>query len=252
MAEPRIRLVTKGDDLGSCHTANLAFDEAFRKGQLRNAVVMPICPDIVEAAEMLAGEKGMCFGLHSSMNAEWDSPKWKPVSPPEKVPSLIDDNGCLFQTCDTLFHRPFVFEEVFIELQAQLDYARTLGFDIKFADAHCGWTWILKDRADEFTAWGERNGLMQRPTVGRLPEVECDGDPVEKLIARLEAAEPGTYIVGGHPGYDNEEMRALGHPGYPGEQVATEREWERRIHTDPRILEYCASNGVVPTRFDEL
>ncbi|MBD3240657.1 MAG: ChbG/HpnK family deacetylase [Chitinivibrionales bacterium] len=252
MAEPRIKLVTKGDDLGSCHSANLAFEEAYKKGQLKNAVIMPICPDIVEAAQLLAGEKGLCIGLHSSMNAEWDSRKWKPVSPVEKVPSLVDDDGYLFQTCDRLFHRPFDFGEVFIELQAQLDYGRELGFDIKFADAHCGWTWILKEREDEFGKWCDRNGLMRRPKVNRLPDVACDGDPVEKLIARLEAAEPGTYIVGGHPGYDNEEMRGLGHPGYPGDQVATEREWERRIHTDPRILEYCRNSGVVPVRFDEL
>jgi hypothetical protein len=248
---PRIRLATQGDDLGSCHTANLAFEEAYKKGILRNASLLSICPGIVEAAEMLAGEKGLCFGLHSSMNSEWDSVRWGSVAPPDKVPSLLAEDGKLFQTTTQLFHSGPKFEEIMIELQAQLDYARKLGFEVTYADAHCGWTWILKEREDEFGKWCEREGLIRRKRYDRLPKVEIEGDPVEKLIARLEAAEPGTYATGGHPGYDNEEMRALGHEGYPGERVASEREWERRIHSDERIVKYCKEHDVVPIRHDE-
>ncbi len=252
MKQPRIRLFTRGDDLGSCHSANLAFEEAYKKGLLRNAGVMAICPDVREAAEMLAGEKGLCFGLHSSMNAEWDNIKWRPVLTPEKVPSLVDADGHLFQTCDKLFHRPFVFEEVMNELQAQLDYLRELGFDIQYADTHCGWVWILKEREEEFAKWCEREGLIMPRGFKRLPDTGAGGDRVERLIAQLEAAEPGAYMVVGHPGYDNEEMRQLGHEGHRGAQVAQAREWERRIFTDPRIIEYCGKNGVEPARFGEV
>jgi hypothetical protein len=249
--DARIKLATQGDDLGSSHSANKAIAEAYRNGILRNTSIMVICPEIKEAAEMLASEKGLCFGLHSSMNAEWDTVKWGPVLPPERVPSLVDGDGNLFQTTVQLFQNNPSVDEVMAELQAQLVYARELGFEISYVDAHCGWTWILKDDEARFHEWVESNGLKRRGRYERLPDVAIDGDPVEKLIARLSSAEPGQYAVGGHPSYDNEEMRALGHDGYPGDKVATEREWERRIFTDQRILTYCAENGVVPIRHDE-
>ena len=85
----------------------------------------------------------------------------------------------------------------------------------------------------------------------RLPQVNVEGDPVEQLIAQLDAAPPGQYLIVGHPAYDNEEMRALGHEGYPGDVVAAEREWQRRIFVDPRIVAYCRENGVKPMRYDE-
>jgi hypothetical protein len=46
-------------------------------------------------------------------------------------------------------------------------------------------------------------------------------------------------------------MRALSHDGYPGDVVAVEREWQRRIFMDPRIVEYYRQNGVTPIRYDE-
>ena len=74
---------------------------------------------------------------------------------------------------------------------------------------------------------------------------------MEQLIARLDAAPPGQYLIVGHPAYDNEEMRALGHDGYPGEVIGPEREWQRRMFTDPRIVAYCRESGVAPIRYDE-
>jgi len=85
----------------------------------------------------------------------------------------------------------------------------------------------------------------------RLPDVEIDGDMVEELIAKLESAKTGQFLVVGHPGYDNHELRDLGHLGYPGEEVACSREWQRRIFTDPRIIDYCKNNEVEVIRYDQ-
>jgi hypothetical protein len=74
---------------------------------------------------------------------------------------------------------------------------------------------------------------------------------VEQLIARLEAAPPGQYVLVAHPAYNNDYMRTLGHDGFPGEQVAAEREWERLLFTDPRVLECCRTHSVQPIRYDE-
>ena len=114
------------------------------------------------------------------------------------------------------------------------------------------WGRAVEGLDERYARWCEREGLRPHHLYHRpLPRAGGQGDRVEQLLAALKAAEPGQYAVVGHPAYENAEMRALGHAGYPGEQVAREREWERRMFMDPRVVRYCQENGVVPIRYDE-
>ena len=47
---PRIRLITRGDDCGSNHTANVAIRAAFEHGILKNTSIMVPCAAVEEAA----------------------------------------------------------------------------------------------------------------------------------------------------------------------------------------------------------
>jgi predicted glycoside hydrolase/deacetylase ChbG (UPF0249 family) len=252
MNPPRIRLITRGDDCGSNHTANVATLNAFKNGILKNTSIMVPCSKVKEAAEMLAGEGQLCCGLHCTVTAEWDDVRWGPVLPPEDVPSLVDRRGMFFQTTRALHDNQPRLDELMRELQAQLDRARTLGFDIRYADQHMDIGQVVDGLDQAFDAWCRREGIRNsRPYNRHLPAVEMDGDPVEQLIACLGAAPPGQYLIVGHPAYDNEEMRALGHEGYPGDVIAVERDWQRRLFVDPRMVDYCRQNGVLPIRYDE-
>lgn len=138
------------------------------------------------------------------------------------------------------------------EVQAQLDKARGLGFDIKYADMHMGFGWVIEGLAEEFNLWCQREGLINGDTISpSLPVEKTDGDPVEEFIASLEKAEPGQYLIVGHPGYDSEDLRSLDHKGYPGNEVARTRDWQRKIFMDKRVIEYCQNNNVLPVRFDQ-
>ncbi len=251
MSENRIRLVTRGDDSGMCHTANVAVRDAFRKGILRNTSLMVPCPALEEAAQMFAELPGLCVGLHAALNSEWDAPRWGPVLAADEVPSLVDENGHLFQTTQALHDNDPVPEEMMAEIQAQLDLARREGLEIAYVDCHMGFSWIdeMEERVADFA---RREGLIYRPAgLSRLPEIEGEYEsPAEGLMARLEAAEPATYLLVGHPGYDNDEMQALGHPGH--RDVAAARDRQRRMFMEPPIVEYCESHGVEPIRFTEL
>ncbi|MGH9937478.1 MAG: ChbG/HpnK family deacetylase, partial [Blastocatellia bacterium] len=61
---PRIRLITRGDDLGCARSLNRAMKECYEKGILKNCSVLAATPYVEEAARMLAKAKGLCFGLH--------------------------------------------------------------------------------------------------------------------------------------------------------------------------------------------
>ena len=93
----RIRLITRGDDCGAALSGNAAIRDAFREGILRNTSVMVPGPVVEEAAQMLAHERDLCFGLHCTLTAEWDRVRWGPVLPPDRVPSLVDRRGHFYQ-----------------------------------------------------------------------------------------------------------------------------------------------------------
>jgi len=248
----RIQLITRGDDCGSSHTANVAILDAFTHGILRNTSIMAPCPFVQEAAEMLSDQPGLCCGLHATVTAEWDRIRWGPVLPQDQVPSLVDKNGHFFQTTRAVHDHGARLDEIMAELQAQLDRVRHLGFDIRYADMHMGFGRVAEGLDAAFEAWYTREGIRNNYHYSqRLPQVESVGDPVEQFLAQLTAAAPGQYLIVGHPAYDNEEMRIHGHEGYSGDTVAVERNWQRLLFMDPRVLAYCRENGIVPIRYDE-
>jgi len=259
MAE-RIRLATKADDLGGAHSRNRAIVEAYERGILRNAGLMVPAPAAEEAAEMLAGEKGLCIGLHGTLTAEWDDVRWGPVLPPEQVPSLVQADGTFFQTTQALHAHGAQVEQMLAELQAQLDRAAELGFDLRYIDIHMGAVWIIEDREgpDVFPQWAAERGLVRPYNLKRLegrpsaPDAASDEAYVRQFIEALDRAEPGDYLVTGHPGYDDEELRACGHDGYPGEAVAISCHRERLMFSHPDIVAHCRQRGIEPMRLDEI
>jgi len=214
---------------------------------------MACCPFFEEAAAIFANRPGICLGLHLTINAEWETAKWGPVLPPERVPSLVDENGHFFQN-PVLLHEHGAGanpDEVLAEIEAQLARCRDAGLEIEYYDEHMGFGWMPGVR-ERIEAWARRERLLTGHAEG-LPAIPGPfEDPVDNLIARLEAASPGTYLTVAHPGHDTEEMRRLTHQGLAPGQVAREREGDTRVLTSLTLLAYCRSRGVQPIRFSDL
>ncbi|MFN0107770.1 MAG: ChbG/HpnK family deacetylase [Blastocatellia bacterium] len=257
-AGSKIRLITRGDDLGAARSLNRATLECFKRGILKNVSVLAATPYVEEAAKMMAKEKGVCFGLHCDLTSEWDNVKWGPVARREKVPSLMDGKGYLFQTNDGV-RASAKADEALIELQAQLDKARKLGFDIRYADTHMGTVNVVPGLPEKFGEWCRQNRLIDTRRIGgrlNLPRTspvdrKHPGDYVADVIAALKAAADGEYLIVGHLAFDDAEIRNLGHPGYPGASVAHNLNWERLAYVDPRIVKFVSENGAQPIRYDE-
>ena len=65
-----IRLITRADDAGTNPTSNAAILDAYQNGLVKNVSVLAVGPAVEDAASLLAHEKGLCFGLHTALNAE--------------------------------------------------------------------------------------------------------------------------------------------------------------------------------------
>jgi len=251
-----ISIVTRGDDLASTSSANRAIYEGMTKGVLKNTSIMMNCPHTKEAAELFAGRKEFCIGLHANINAEWDDYKWPSVLPRSEVPDLYDDSGNLFGDNSLLHARKPDQEQIMAEVNAQLDLATSMGFDIKYADTHMGFTWVVEGLSDAFRDWGLRKGLVVGiPDVKhiRFERVPDSGEAtVQNLVAALKTLDAGLYLLVGHPSCDDAETRKLYFKGVTGEMIAQERDADRLCFTHPDILKVYRDRGIRPTRYDEV
>lgn len=118
MSQAKIRIITRGDDSGSCHSANKAILDAFQKGVLRNTSIMAPAPTFFEAAEMYKGVGELCVGLHGTLNDEWNTHRWGPVLGANEVPSLVMADGTFFKSPRDLWPNNPNYDEILAELKA--------------------------------------------------------------------------------------------------------------------------------------
>ena len=252
-----LRLIFRGDDAGSARSANLAMRECAEHGVLRNVGVMAPGPAFTHAVEVLAdAASDVCFGLHVTLSSEWSFPKWGPVLPVGRVPSLVEDDGSFLPTPAKLRERGFTMAEALAEIDAQLALALDHGLSIEYIDEHMHVSWIHPELRAGIANLARRHGLMDAHDIPALPAAPVRGDGfVQDWTARLEHAAAnggGTFIVVTHPTYDDEEMRAFAGARYSPGEIALSRDLDRRALLDPRLHEACERLGVELIRYRDL
>ncbi|MDR1028237.1 MAG: ChbG/HpnK family deacetylase [Clostridiales Family XIII bacterium] len=156
----RITFVARCDDLGSGADANQAIDAVTRAGFIKNVSVMAPGRFVEGAAELLAGRKEICFGMHATLNAEWDRVKWAPVLPLDETSGLVDENG-YFLADPALFERTKPAPETILrEVDAQLEKLRAAGFDIRYIDSHMFPEMFVEGMDEAMAEFAKRKGLI--------------------------------------------------------------------------------------------
>jgi hypothetical protein len=196
---------------------------------------------------LLTGRDDACFGLHITLNSEWDSVKWGPVLPRELVPSLVDSNGFFKPTPKHLQDDGFSIEEAMSEIRAQLLKARQAGFAIQTIDEHMGVGWITEPRQgslqDHIDQLARQEGLAQWH-LPHLADGEPADDPVDHLLNRCRGQNPKFIVF--HPGLDHHDMQAYQHTGLSVGQIARERQADTDLLTDPELATRLRKAGVTP------
>lgn len=254
----RVQLIVRADDAGSNRSVNRGIVDAHSAGLglVRNISLMANGSRIEDAADRLANLAGVCFGVHLTLNAEWERVRWGPISPPEKVRSLIDKNGFFHRSPRAFQNSNTNIDEVFLEMDGQLAKLRKLGFAIRYADEHMAFGNVLPGFEMRFDRWCRLRGLINwRRHNRRLPLLEADqvaNDPVAETIARLERVRSGIYTLVTHPAIPTGEMKQLGNARQSGEAVAVERDRDRRLLKSRKLSDYLRSRGVRVLRYDEV
>lgn len=137
-------LIVNGDDVGMCHTANLATIECLERGVMRSATILVPCPWFLEIAEYAKANPEKDFGIHLCQTSEWRVYRWGPVAPRSEVPGLIDPAGYFWHETPQVYAKSNP-QEALIESRAQIKKALAAGVDVTHLDSHMG---VLQYRPD--------------------------------------------------------------------------------------------------------
>jgi hypothetical protein len=248
-AETQIRLIIRGDDIGSSHAANEACIKSFREGIERSTEIMVPAPWYREAVRMLKEAPGLDVGVHLTLTSEWDGCKWGPIT---RSPSLMDKYGHFHPNTGEFLQAGPKPEEVEKELRAQIELAKAdLGGQVSHLSSHMGTATARPELRAIAEKLAKEYGLpLEAPGVknaGREGGALWSGAKTAEekeagLVQMLEGLTPGTWLLVEHPGLDTPEMRGLGHKGY--DTVATGRAAVTYAFTSEKAKAAVARRGV--------
>jgi predicted glycoside hydrolase/deacetylase ChbG (UPF0249 family) len=263
-------LVIHADDLGMNHSVNRATFEALEKGWITSASILVPCPWFPEVAKWAREHPDADVGIHQALNSEWTTLRWGPVSPKDKVPSLLDPDGYLpLDTPDVAQNAKL--SEVETELRAQIDRAQSKGIHLTHLDTHMGALFGSTDLYKVYQklghtydlpileAWGGTHAPVgvSPPAEEVLVEKVIEIDPgidahdwASWYRKQLESLSPGVYQVIVHLAYDDEEMRGAtyDHPDWG----AAWRQHDLDMVKSPEFRQFLKDQGFVLVGWREL
>jgi chitin disaccharide deacetylase len=221
-------LIINADDFGMCHAVNRAIMQTLQAGVVRSTSLMVPCAWALHAMRFLADHPEIPFAVHLTAISEWRDYRWGPVTPREKVASLVDPAGyfCRFeQMPEFLAH--VRLDQLEMEFRAQIAVVLEAGLRPSHLDWHClrfnGRTDILELMFGLAREFGLALRVIGQPFIDKLqrqglPTIDTDFldsygiDPAEKpafLARQLRALPAGLTEWAVHPGFDEPELLAI-------------------------------------------
>ncbi len=254
--DDKIRLIVRGDDIGSTHAANLGCIEAYQEGILTSVEIMVPCPWFEEAVSMLNENPGLDVGIHCVLTSEWENYKWRPVT---HAPSITDEDGYFypmiwandnFPASRALRESDWKLEEVEKELRAQIELAQKKIPHISHMNCHMGcshWDDAVKEMFGKLT---KEYGLdissseydVKRFKLEGYRDAKTTEERIDLFAKALKELEPGTYLYVEHPALDTPEMRAIGHKG--NYDVAKNRDDVVKVLTSEKVKKAVEDKGI--------
>ena len=264
-------LMIHADDLGMARSVDRATFEALEKGWVTSASILVPCPWLPDVARWAQSHRNADLGIHLALNSEWTSYRWGPVSPRDKVPSLLDEQGYmpLLETTVAQRAKP---SEVEMELRAQIERAKAFAIPLTHFDTHMGALTRTPELVNVYWHMGREYNLpilMERAEGTHHPQggaPDLDAALITKVISidpgvatkdwlkayeeMLAPLQPGVYQMTVHLAYDDEEIRGAtsDHPDWG----AAWRQADFDMVQSPEFRQFLKKQGFVLVGWKEL
>ena len=221
-------LIVNADDFGMCHALNEGALRAIKEGLASSCSVMVPAPWGLHAIHLLQENPGIPFGVHLCAVSEYAHYRWRPLTGPARVPSLVDASGYFYRDhrIPELLSRASL-DELETEFRAQVDAVLSSGLHPTHLDSHYHVHGLREDVFDLTVDLALEYGLALRvsdePAIEKLqgrgyptsdhPILDCGRVELSEkasLFARLlRQLPPGLSEWAIHPGIESEELRAI-------------------------------------------
>jgi chitin disaccharide deacetylase len=183
-------VIVHTDDIGMCHASVQAFRDLWAFGTITSAAVMVPCPWFPAVAQMCREDPAIDMGVHATLNAEWESYRWGPLSTRDPETGLLDPDGYFHQWHQAVYDnaRPEAVEK---EVNAQIERALAAGIDVTHVDSHMGTIMNLRFLQSYIRAAVSRllPGLLSRINAKGLDLVGDSDEEVQAYGAIIQPLE---------------------------------------------------------------
>lgn len=251
------RMLIRADDLGYSRGANYGIADTVWNGIVRTVGLMPNMEEAEHGVELLKGS-GICLGQHTNLCFG------KPVASPEKIPSLLDENGFLKSSREyrKAWHEGYEIaklDELVIEIEAQYHrFLELTGMKPQYFEAHAiagkNLSLALRTVADRYAlplldGLPEKNPILFRGTDLHiiLKSSQPDYNPLKCLQEAAMKNYPGSgcamFIT--HPAYlDNALMDST--------SLTIPRIKETAMLTDPETRKWLTDSHISLITYNDL
>ncbi len=177
-------LILHVDDVGMSFESNEGAILAMTKGVASSCSVMMPCPWVPAFVQYMKKHPGMDAGLHLTLTAEWKAYRWGPLSGKTVTPGLVDAEGALWHSVAEVAQHASA-DEVEKEIKAQLERARSMGFEPTHFDTHMGTLLATPEFAQRYVKLGIENHIPVMVPAGHATLIKAEMNAPELQIQQM-------------------------------------------------------------------
>lgn len=172
------------DDAGMSYGSNKGAIEALTNGAASSTSVMMPCAWVPDFIHFLKQHPEIDAGLHLTLNSEWKDYRWAPVSGKAITPGLTDEEGDLWPSVAEVVQHASP-DEVEKEIRAQLDRARTMGFEPTHLDSHMGTLFASPEFLKRYIKMGIENHIPVMLPAGNDILIQQESHAPDAMIQQM-------------------------------------------------------------------
>lgn len=179
-------LILHVDDAGMSWDSNQGAIRALEKGVATSVSVMMPCPWVPGFVNYLKEHPNVDAGLHLTLTSEWRDYRWAPLSGKPAVPGLVDSEGAMWNSVAGVARHASA-DEIEIEIRAQLDRARTMGFEPTHLDSHMGTLFATSDFLSRYVKIGVENKIPVMIPGGHNTQIMAQTKSSEQTLIQMQS-----------------------------------------------------------------
>lgn len=248
-----LKLIINADDFGFTKGCNDGIITALKEGLATDTTIMINMEDSSDAVEKAKQSGIKRIGLHLNLTCG------KPVLPPERVSSLVDENGNFYRRAAMLLPN-MNLKEAEAELWSQVEKFTLTGMGLTHIDSHHhihmyeGLTDIVIDIARKLEIpLRQTNDAVKEKIINKgvkttdhfTMKFYGDGATLENLCSILDRYEDGVMEIMTHPAIPDQKLLSTS-------SYNIDREKELEVLTSEAMSKYILNRGIRMISFDEI